>query len=247
MFTFLRTVKHLFKPNGTSHIFSENRPPLFQTPSPWWARYAYALIACDLFMTGSAMELTWRHWSSLKDVDTPVSEKTKDQKPTERYELRPVWQRASLCSAFFAGGVAVASAILIARVRFLRTLDVFPPLEQQLVSTSKKSRSLPPSQILKRRVFIQSSSHSSGRGVSFPLSRCVLHEGRDDTELFLEINGERGHWYIGLDGGLVNGMKLSPLEARDAILKQWEGGALSRELANPLIVDGRWKKGPIVA
>ncbi|KAG7091185.1 hypothetical protein E1B28_010236 [Marasmius oreades] len=199
-------------------------------------------------MTGSAMEITWRHWSSIVEDDlndTKDSQKT-DENFAEQYELRPVWQRAGLCSAFFAGGVVAASAILIARVRFLRILDVFPPLEQ-LTSTTKKSRPSMLSQIPKRHIFIQSSSYTRGRGVSFPLSRCVLHEGRDDTELFLEIAGERGHWYIGLHGALINGRKSSPLEARDAIIQQWEGGTLSKELANPLIVDGRWKKGPIVA
>ncbi|KAL0579620.1 hypothetical protein V5O48_002392 [Marasmius crinis-equi] len=193
------------------------------------------------------MEITWRNWSVLvKDEPESDSKRaSKDEKPAEHWEKRPVWQRTALCSAFLAGGVAVASAILIARARYLRTLDVFPPLD--LAAGSKKSKipSTPNFHPRQRRVFLQSITHTRQHGVTFPLSRCTLHQGRDETELFLAIEGERGHWHIGLESGLVDGQKISPLEARDTILRQWADGPLSRDLANPVIVDGRWKKGPI--
>ncbi|KAJ8076679.1 hypothetical protein PM082_001102 [Marasmius tenuissimus] len=242
MRTLLRTVKGLFRSNGNPHVYVENRPPLFQKSSPWWTKWGYALIGCDLFMTGSAMEITWTNWSTLVK-DEPASD-NKDEKPTQHWEQRPVWQRAALCSAFFVGGVAAASAILIARARYLRTLDVFPPLE--FATGSTKSKIAPTVQPRhRRRVFLQSTSHTRGHGVSFPLSKCKLNEGRDETELFLHVDGERGHWHIGLDGALVNGRKISPLEARDALLRQWDGGILSEELAHPFVIDGRWKKGPV--
>ena len=188
------------------------------------------------------MEITWTNWSSLVE-DEPLSD-SKDGKPTQHWEQRPVWQRAALCSAFFVGGVAAASAILIARARYLRTLDVFPPLEFVAGSTKPKITAEPHH---RRRVFLQSNSHTRRHGVSFPISKCKLNEGRDDTELFLQVDGERGHWHIALDDALVNGQKMTRLEARDALLRQWGGGVLSQEFAHPFAIDGRWKKGPVVS
>ncbi|KAK7036473.1 hypothetical protein VNI00_011670 [Paramarasmius palmivorus] len=187
------------------------------------------------------MEITWRHWSVLvKDEPDPAS-KEENAPVADHWELRPTWQRAGLCTGFFAGGVMTAAILLVARGRYVRTLDVFPPLEAITSSTKKLPPKLPT-----RKVFLQTAPHGRGRGVVFPLSKCSLQHGRDDTEMVVRIIGERGHWYLNLDSALVNGQKLSRWEARDAIVKEWQvGGAISQDLAHPHVIDGRWKKGPV--
>ncbi|ESK97276.1 hypothetical protein Moror_17841 [Moniliophthora roreri MCA 2997] len=240
----LQTLRSLFKPAGTPHTYTLDRPPLFQRPLIWWAKWAFGLIACDMLMTGSAMEITWRHWSVLKPEN-------KEKEEGEHWQLRPLWQRAGLCTGFFAGGVMTAAILLIAKGRYVRTLDVFPLIDTtSTTSTATRSKKPQiPAASGPRKVFLQTTSHRGrGQGVAFPLSQCSLQHGRDDSELVVRIIGERGHWYMNLDkGALVNGQKLSKWEARDVIVRQWkEGGALSSELGNPTnVMDGRWKKGPV--
>ncbi|KAF8220575.1 hypothetical protein L208DRAFT_1539037 [Tricholoma matsutake] len=56
----------------------QTRPPLFQRVPPWWARWSLGLIACDIFMTGSVIELTWNHWSTLVSDLENASVKSRD-------------------------------------------------------------------------------------------------------------------------------------------------------------------------
>jgi len=186
------------------------------------------------------MDITWKHWSqAVKDESEPNQ---KDKPPSaEYYVLRPAWQRLGLCGIFFGGGVAAAAALFIGRIRFTRTFDVFP----RLVDTKRPL--IRPSQ---RQVFIQSVGHYRNKGIVFPLDKCLLEKGRDDTEILLLVEGERAHWYMDLSGALIDGEKVSSTyKAREIILKNWKGGLVSEALlATPdPTVDGRWKQGPVKA
>ncbi|THV06190.1 hypothetical protein K435DRAFT_23759 [Dendrothele bispora CBS 962.96] len=236
-----RHVLRLFRPGGVPYAYSEPRPPLFQTNSPWWAKYAYGLLACNIFMTGSAIDITWKHWSqAVKDESNE-----KDGLPsTEYYVLRPAWQRLGLCGVFFGGGVAAAAALFIGRIRFTRTFDVFPRIVDT-TATGKRPTLTRPNQ---RQVFIQSVGHYRNRGLAFPLEKCLLERGRDDTEMLLLVEGERAHWYMDLSNALIDGEKASSVyKAREVVLKNWKGGLVSEALlANPHpAIDGRWKQGPL--
>ncbi|KAF5355476.1 hypothetical protein D9758_006333 [Tetrapyrgos nigripes] len=256
-----RNVLRFYRPGGTSHVYTEPRPALFQVRAPWWSRYALGLLACNLFMTASAMDLTWKHWSepikdesdSKKDKDVPLS--------PEQYVLRPVWQRAGLCGIFFGGGVGVATVLFALRIRYIKTLDVFPrlvnvnnvnPNLKTKAKTRPKVSAPAPSPSLvhpaERRIFIQSVGHFKNRGLAFPLEKCLLEKGRDDSEMVLTVEGERRNWLLNLDGALIDGQKVSSVyEVRDAILKHWKGGLASEALLNSPVpaVDGRWRQGPI--
>ncbi|KAF9064758.1 hypothetical protein BDP27DRAFT_1333072 [Rhodocollybia butyracea] len=215
-----KTFYRMLRPQGTPHVYNSQAAPLFQRPSPWWAKYTFALLAGDIFMTGSAMELTWNHWSK------PIDGKSDSEVPPtpEYYELRPIWQRLGLSLGFFVGGVGAASALLIAGFRYTKVFDVFPPI----VNASRIDKTA----LKERHVFIQSSRHFRSRGLTFPLSKCTLHRGRADSELLLTIDDERGHWFISLDDDtLINGQQYKNTAAREVILKAWKGGWVNDDLA----------------
>ncbi|KAF8627770.1 hypothetical protein AX17_006135 [Amanita inopinata Kibby_2008] len=212
--------------------------PVFQRIPPWWARWTWALIACDLFMAGSAIELTWNHWSKLVSDLEKISIKNKvtsgdassSSTAGDHYIMRPAWQRLGLCAAHLTVGVGIAVALLVTQARFIRTVAVIPP-------TAPKQG---------RQVFIQCAHNWRNHGMTFPLSRCSLEEGRNETEMVFRVNGERGHWYIGLSDAIIYGRPAAMLDARDAILQEWKEGKRIGKWSSSTKVDDRWKSGPVL-
>ncbi|KAG6864789.1 hypothetical protein C0991_007163 [Blastosporella zonata] len=197
--------------------------------TPWWARWTLGLIACDVFMTGSAIELTYNNWSTLvSDLEKSATEINGNEAPnSEHYVLRPGWQRIGVCAAHMVFGAGIAGALLIAQTRFVRTLAIIPPSENE-----------------GRRLFLQCAHNLAKRGIVFPLSKCTLGKGRNATELILRVAGERGHWYIGFENSNINGKRLTGHEARTEVLAAWNGK--SKSLVKPkLEVDKRWRSGPV--
>jgi len=78
----------------------------------------------------------------------------------------------------------------------------------------------------------------------FPLNKCSLQEGRDNTEMILRVAGQRGHWYLGLNDALIYGHHLSVSKARAAILADW-GSKRVGKWTSTVHMDNRWKSGPI--
>lgn len=141
--------------------------------------------------------------------------------------MRPVWQRLGLSTAHLAIGVGACTALIVAQARFVRTLAIIPP------SAGVKNQ----------RLFVQGAHNLRRNGVTFPLNKCSLEEGRNQTEMILRVGGERGHWYIGLEDSVVKGQKSGLSEARAAILSGW-GGKLNGTWTGTTYVDSRWKSGP---
>jgi hypothetical protein len=145
--------------------------------------------------------------------------------------MRPTWQRLGLCASHMFFGVGVAVALLVAQARFVRTIAI--------VHSPKPADG--------RRVFVQCAHNWKNHGITFPLSRCSIQEGRDESEMVLRVTGERGHWHIGLTGAFIHGRPISSvLEARDAILDEWKEGRRHGKWTMKTKVDDRWKSGPIV-
>ncbi|KAF8622948.1 hypothetical protein AX15_006623 [Amanita polypyramis BW_CC] len=233
-FLSLRTIK-----SGVPSKFVNTQSiPVFQRIPPWWARWTWALIACDMFMTCSAIDLTWNHWSQLVSDLEKISVKNKERPgdglqasaaPQEHYETRPVWQRLGLCASHLVLGAGVAVALLVTQARFVRTVAVIPPTVPK-----------------ERRVFIQCAHNWRNHGTTFPLGQCSLEEGRNETEMILRVLGERGHWYVGLTNAIIHGQPVSMLEARNAILEEWKEGKRRGKWTSSTKVDDRWKSGPIL-
>ncbi|KAG6859699.1 hypothetical protein C0993_003582, partial [Termitomyces sp. T159_Od127] len=180
---------------------------------------------------GSAIELTYNHWTTLEsDLESMAKDIKGDDAPTpDQFILRPNWQRISVCTSHLAFGAGIAAALLITQSRFVRTLAI-----------------LPASKAEDRRVFIQCAHNWAKRGKIFPINKCKLGNGRNPSELILRVAGERGHWYIGFVNSNINGTRLTGPEARAQVLAAWNG-----ELTRPLTLrpkselDKRWKSGPI--
>lgn len=172
-------------------------------------------------------------------------EEEKAKQPTEppsepsltEYIPKKVWERGGVCIAHITFGVAMAAALLIARLRHTRTLDILPPLAS---NPARRGRGDP------RRVFVQTGRDRNNMGSVYPLNKCSLQKGRSDDELILRVKDERGHWFIGLDQPVINGQPSSVYDARDAIIKAWGKGKIIGVLAQPPMIDGRWKSGPVV-
>ncbi|KAF9460726.1 hypothetical protein BDZ94DRAFT_1222620 [Collybia nuda] len=220
-------LSQIFHPRGAttsgipSTLVNLQNAPLFQRLPPWWARWTLALIACDIFMTGSAIELTWNRWSEK------VSEDEASLTSSGEYTLRPVWQRLGLCTAHLGLGVGLAAALVVAQARFVRTLVVVPPSPG----------------FNNRRVFVQCAHNLRRNGMTFPLNKCSLGEGRNETEMILRVTGEKGHWFIGLEDSIVNGQRAGLPENRAAVLSNW-GGKRIGNWTGATSIDSRWKSGP---
>ncbi|KAF5377705.1 hypothetical protein D9757_009355 [Collybiopsis confluens] len=225
-----KNVLRFLRPGGNPHVYSSAYPPLLFRRSPWWAKYTWGLVACDLFMTASAMELTWKHWTEPVETDKKSNSSEATHSHSE-FQLRPVWQRLGLCLGFFVGGAGVASMLFIAGFRYIKVLDVFPPLGN---AATRKANMPAVAGLEERRVFIQSARHSRSRGISFPLSNCTLHRGRADSEILLTVDNEKGHWHIALDDdSVVSGQKYKGSAAREVLLREWKGGWVSDDFAQP--------------
>lgn len=141
--------------------------------------------------------------------------------------MRPIWQRLGLCTAHLGLGVGLAAALVVTQARFVRTLAIVPP----------------GAGVKNQRIFVQCAHNLRRNGMMFPLNKCSLEEGRNQTEIILRVAGERGHWYIGLEDSNVNGQKAGLSEARAAILSDW-GGKRVGSWTGTAYVDSRWKSGP---
>ncbi|KAF9487514.1 hypothetical protein BDN71DRAFT_1458425 [Pleurotus eryngii] len=226
-------------------IIKLDRPPLFSKAPPWWARWTYALIACDLFVTASAVEFTWNNWTQLTDDLKTISQKSKEstvavqQPPNDSYVPRPSWQRAGLCVAHLGVGIGIAVALIVTQSRYVRTFTLSPALLK--AKTSKNPIQTLPQD---RQVLISCASNFKNNGQSFPLASCSVGEGRDASEMILRVDGERGHWFLSLENSLINGKKASIMDAQRAILEEW-GTARRTGTWTPLAAaDRRWVSGP---
>ncbi|GLB37345.1 hypothetical protein LshimejAT787_0403960 [Lyophyllum shimeji] len=182
-------------------------------------------------MTGSVIDLTYNRWSILaSDLESSGKKLKGEAAPTpDEYVLRPSWQRIGLCTAHLIFGAGIAAALLVTQTRFIRTVAILPP------SASEG-----------RRVFIQCAHNFRKNGIVFPISQCSLRDGRNETEMILRADGERGHWYIGFEDAVVNGRRVALPQARAEVLAEWENKPVANFVSKPQVkVDSRWKSGPI--
>ena len=179
------------------------------------------------------MELTWNHWTepaldspTKTTADTPSTSSTSEPQTTH-FTLRPTWQRLALCVVHLGIGVGAAVALIGSHTRVIRTLCILPHHSGPLTKSSPKKDL--------RELFIQCSHHWKNRGRIFPMSDCQLHPGRDGTELILRVDGQRGHWWLGLDRAQIHGRQTSLAASRSTILGEW------RQQKNT-----GWKSGPVL-
>ena len=168
------------------------------------------------------VELIWNKWTEKKVKNGKTEKAPLDG---EAYTLRPTWQRLAFAVANIGIGVGIAVLLIGSQSRVVRTLIVLPPAQ---------SLSKPKPGVDLRSVFIQGPQHLGKKGRVFPMEHCTLEMSREGKEMFLRVDGQRGHWWLALEGAMVNGKKASEAGVRGAILGAWAKG-------KPV---GRWASGP---
>ena len=171
--------------------------------------------------------------------------------PSEtEWVLRPFWQRLGLTTCQLLVGAIVGGAILAARDRFVWRLHVFHR-ENLGFSSSPQSKNT-----VKSRSGSSNSNQSgtmsgsrwlrvetiNGRKKEFPMQHCNIGAGRDDTEMFLNIQNVRGHYLLGMKGASILGQSDTNLKLlQSRLMEAWYGGA-GRRVA---IDRGGWTGGPV--
>jgi hypothetical protein len=218
-------------------------PPLYARKPPFWVRWAYTLVACDLiftyvphhtpanfkrsavtFCSANGCYTSWTRWTIRVDdvpntaatpaADTPPSDSlTPATEPT--YSLRPAWQRATLTVIQMLGGAGAAAMLLVFRARTVRTLRILPP-----VKSVAGNRDLAP------RVLVQVQDHKGDGGRIVSMADYVLADGHAMKRTLLlqrvsEESGKKDTFMIELDKAKVFGLDSSVEETRQAILHAW--------------------------
>lgn len=165
-------------------------------------------------------------------------------KETVEYELRPVWQRLALSTAQVAAGAVAGGFIMASRDRTVWRMRIFrlannpsrTPVRTQLPRRSPAHPHPPSSQNSTAALHahgpaVLSLETGSGRTKRFAMHDCELLTGRDPTELMLRIRGIRVHFWIGLNGSKVLGLregefvlKGESLKSPDEIVKEVKKG-----------------------
>lgn len=263
----------------------------------------HTIILTWLVIRGSAVEITWNHWSTLvKDLeaigeknkqereatlqsstpgDTSTSTSTNDTQEKKKssgeaayhWERRPTWERATFCGIYVAGWAFSTAYLLKYRSTYVTGLRFFRgpipslsptsslPTTTTTTTTTTATTTKPK---LKRFVHIQTASNKTG--ISIPLNKLSIHEGRNETELVIRTKEDptissssksfwkrkREYWFMSLTEAWVDGMKFGQVEsARDRIFSVWDGneekGEGIKEMMNVGKRKGVWKSGPVVS
>jgi len=184
------------------------QPALFKQNPPWWARWALVLVALDVMVATSAIELTWNCWTMPLDRQKDTSKGTEMPIPefeSDRPVLQPVWRRSLFCLVHFMSGCVVAGSILAGRSRVVRSITVSQRSTNPMVGL---------------RLYLETAGHPLNHGYEIYLKRCKVVEWKN-KQLSLEVK-DHGRWLLNLRGASINGAAaLSPSLNYDSMMKAW--------------------------
>ena len=165
--------------------------------------------------------MAMNYWTQpVSNVD---STSTADQKQDaeeeineDGYEMRPLWQRFGLATAQVAAGAVAGGFIMASRDRTvwrMRILRLATSSNRPSHSNIPFKSTSPPSKLSHASSAslygppVLSLETGSGRTRRFFMRDCELAPGRDLTELILRIRGVRIHFWSGLNGAKVLGLR----------------------------------------
>ncbi|EKM81321.1 hypothetical protein AGABI1DRAFT_106064 [Agaricus bisporus var. burnettii JB137-S8] len=187
--------------------------------------------------------------SSSTPVASPSTTNADAPKPS-RWEIRPTWQRSIFCGVYVIGWAFSTAYLLKYRQTYVTRLKFFrgptssnmpsspppPPLPAK-PTTNSTAAALTPEAGLQDNRFIHIETASHPKGITIPLRKVSLYDGRNETELVIRSNSGsitksrwrwnrtgREYWFMSLSGALVDGTRYTQVEsARDKILQAWFG------------------------
>ncbi|TFK26573.1 hypothetical protein FA15DRAFT_702683 [Coprinopsis marcescibilis] len=186
---------------------------IFARRLPFWGTTfgTAGFLLCDLIISGSAIHLTYNHWSEGVAVATPEGSQEKQPQQME-YQLRPTWQRVGLCAAHFVAGCCFAGGLLAMKAQLVRSVI--------LASPPVRPGQKPVGEI--RRLIVQTAAHRKDVGYSFSAKDTWLEKGRDDTEVLLRSSYGSGRFHLKLAGASIDEQKYpSTEESRKKIIEVW--------------------------
>ncbi|KAF8589473.1 hypothetical protein K439DRAFT_1657911 [Ramaria rubella] len=215
---------------------------LYSRKPEWWARWTWPMVAGIAVWTSSSAvsaETTFNHWTRKVQSDNVGATKKPGSdsasSPTIQWELRPFDQRALMSVIFLGFGTGLGIIFLSGRSRIVRRLHgVFSP-------ASVASKTNTPEEL--RYLVVETlGNFSSGKGKVFPREQCELTSSRNDSGMYLKIQGAVPHrsskFWLGLEDAEIQGRPVpgGTLAVREALLKSL--GQTNKT--------GIWRTGPIV-
>ncbi|CAA7267278.1 unnamed protein product [Cyclocybe aegerita] len=183
-----------------------NSVKIFEQKPPAWARWALALVAVDIMVSTSAVDIVWNTWGTpappSDDDPRPTNPENGDEVVPPKMVLRPAWQRASTGVLFFISGFAVAGFVLAARSRLVNSLTYVRGPRPQ--------------------IFLQTPNHHPNYGLQFALKDCSLIPGNSE-QMVLDTRTQ-GRWVLNVRGAILNG-RPGPMEkerARSKLISTWK-------------------------
>ncbi|KAF7782851.1 hypothetical protein Agabi119p4_2227 [Agaricus bisporus var. burnettii] len=187
--------------------------------------------------------------SSSTPVAPPSTTNADAPKPS-RWEIRPTWQRSIFCGVYVIGWAFSTAYLLKYRQTYVTRLKFFrgptssnmpsspppPPLPAK-PTTNSTAAALTPEAGSQDNRFIHIETASHPKGITIPLRKVSMYDGRNETELVIRSNSGsitksrwrwnrtgREYWFMSLSGALVDGTRYTQVEsARDKILQAWFG------------------------
>ncbi|CAE6458325.1 unnamed protein product [Rhizoctonia solani] len=208
-------------PDATSQPGEEE--VLYERTPSWWIKWVWILIGMDIVWSGNFAEFIFNRWTHQVDPpkDRPL---TPEELKEAEWTPRPLWQRAGLSLLVLAGGIGIATALLLAQARTITRIISLPQAAKARVETAR---------------------NWPGKGKVIDLAEVAARKGRDETEIIVTLPSTRGEYLLGLDRAKIRGETGDLGRVRQSFnhtFSQWKG--LRRE-TNPVSPSlGRWKSGP---
>ncbi|KAL5483249.1 hypothetical protein ACEPAI_8479 [Sanghuangporus weigelae] len=205
-------------------------PPLYDKNPGIFGRWAYFLLAFDIFLTSVSVDMVMRNWKQVKtETEAPSSPDSAksttstpslplSSNPNERLELRPLWQRLAFSAFEISLGVTAGALILASRDRVVWRLRIQRVPINSLPPGRPGMKPAPSSSSSSQNINVLVLETASGRTKRFLMRDCMLGPGRDLSELAVSVTDIKTRFMLSMNRARVLSHTLTDV-SESAILK----------------------------
>ncbi|KAL5521346.1 hypothetical protein ACEPAG_9271 [Sanghuangporus baumii] len=205
-------------------------PPLYDKNPGIFGRWAYLLLAFDIFLTSVSVDMVMRSWKQVKTETethsspdsakstTPTPSPPPPSDPNERLELRPLWQRLAFSAFEITLGVTAGALILASRDRIVWRLRIQRVPISSLPPGRPGMKPAPSASSSSQKINVLVLDTASGRKKRFLMRDCMLAPGRDLSELAVSVTDIKTRFMLSMNRARVLGQTLTDV-SESAILK----------------------------